>query len=279
MDNPADLLVYQTWRQVRLRAFLSLLEITRTASTNKVRWEEERDNAIGLLEWALTTGLEEVKSSDCPDFPDLVMNMAELIINEVLGVEVEDQSSFAMLQMESIQEIASKNKLELTNYYEPEVKKRLQEIRDARKELDEVVLPAKKQWELNYKNGTIPYQEASDEYLRITTRLDELGDIFTINKERLEEIRNKIEGLNDNFQVSANTKLENVNSVMKNIGNPQINSDHIRKLLAGFSIKSFSWKERAAEETANVPGYARFIVRVFYQIVIIWLRVVLFFKK
>ena len=147
MDNSVDPQVFQTWRQARLRAFLSLLEFTKTDLTNKTQWAEERDNAIGVLEWAMVNGLDEVKPSDCPDFIDLVNDMVSRMIEDQ-DISAKDQYSSANLQIELVQAAIRKNELEIKNYYEPEVQKRLQAIQDAQKELDELIRPAKEQWEL-----------------------------------------------------------------------------------------------------------------------------------
>ncbi|MGD0613443.1 MAG: hypothetical protein ABSB41_18240 [Anaerolineales bacterium] len=273
MDNSVDPQVIQTWRQARLRAFLSLLEITRTDITNKTQWEEERDNAFGLLEWALTSGLEEVKHTDCPDFIELVTEMASRIIED----SKTDENSFVQIKLAN--EAVRKSMLEFKKHYPAEIHKRLQAIQDADKELHEVILPAKKQLELKVRNGTVTIQEFNSEHLRITTRLDEIDSIFKINKEQLEELKTGLDDQNKNIQESFNTNFENGEHAMKNLGNSLLRDDRLRRLLAEFAKDSLSWLESASEETTDVSEFSHFIVRAFMKVARIWIRVVLFFKK
>ncbi len=253
-----------------------MLEITRSISTDKPRWEEERDNAIGILEWGLTSALDEIKPSDCPDFVDLVTEMTSCIIKDVLDTSVKDQYGAGTLQLALLKDDIKKNELEIKNYWEPEVNRRRQAILDAQKELNEVTLPALKQWETRLGNGAAPDREVEAEYLQMRTRLGELENTLNVNRDELEEIRTRLE--DREYQKRSEDSLENVNILLKNIRNPPLNSAHLRGLLVAFTIKSLRWLESASEEATDVSGFSHLIVRVFYALATVWVRVVFFFK-
>ncbi len=277
MDNPVDPQVFQTWKTAHLRAFQSMLDITRDNSTDKPRWEEERDNAIGLLEWGLTSALDEIKPADCPDFIDLVIEMTNLLVKDVLDISVKEQADSVALKFALLKDDIKKNELEIKDHWELEANRRSQAIRDAEKELNEVTLPALKQWEARVRNGEGPNREVEAEYLRIRTQLDELEKIFNTNGDELQELRTRFE--DKEYQKRVEDSLENVMTVVKNIGNPPLNSDQLRGLLVAFTIKSLGWLESASEEATDVSGFAHFIVRVYFALATVWVRVVFFFKK
>jgi len=188
--EPASPEVIAAWEGARLRAFRTILTYAREHRSNHALLETELDNTIGLIDWGLIYGPDEVSPIHNPSFAS---DLGELVdkVGDILQNRLSDYG--ARISMDERQTVSKLNDMttELEKVFKPEIDKRRQTIDAASQELHNEVLPAIEEWErlANALDSPQAMVQFKEQYFRLTRRLTELKQIIATAEEELIAIK------------------------------------------------------------------------------------------